>query len=152
MARVLASEKTRNELKEMMAGAGMADRSSLVRQAARLIVEEALEAEAEDVLGRGYYERGAVGRGYRSGYRQLFSRALGSKLRELRPDHENGGGQNNRPRRPDPNFVCGVNGSSRARRSKQHRRGTGHRAWHGAPVRQRACAGGFSRLGVSNSR
>ena len=53
----------------MMAGAGVADRSGLVRQAARLIVEEALEAEAEDALGRGYYERGAVGRGYRNGYR-----------------------------------------------------------------------------------
>jgi metal-responsive CopG/Arc/MetJ family transcriptional regulator len=55
MARVLASERTRNELKKMMAGEGMADRSSLVRQAARLIVEEALEAEAEDALGRSYY-------------------------------------------------------------------------------------------------
>ena len=69
MARVLASERTRNELKKMMAGEGMADRSSLVRQAARLIVEEALEAEAEDALGRSYYERGAFGRGYRNGYR-----------------------------------------------------------------------------------
>jgi putative transposase len=70
MARVLASERTRNELKKTMAGEGMADRSSLVRQAARLIVEEALEAEAEAALGRGYYERGAVGRGYRNGYRR----------------------------------------------------------------------------------
>jgi hypothetical protein len=32
----------------------VADRSSLVRQAARLIVEEALEKEAADALGRGY--------------------------------------------------------------------------------------------------
>lgn len=69
MARVLASQGTRNELKKMMAGEGMADRSSLVRQAARLIVEEALEAEAEDALGGSYYERGAFGRGYRNGYR-----------------------------------------------------------------------------------
>jgi hypothetical protein len=69
MVRVLAPERTRNELKKMMAGEGMVDRSSLVRQAARLIVEEALEAEAEDTLGRGYCERGAVGRGYRNGYR-----------------------------------------------------------------------------------
>lgn len=69
MARVTASERTRNELKKMMAGESVADRSSLVRQAARLIVEEALEAEAEEALGRGYYERGAQGRGYRNGYR-----------------------------------------------------------------------------------
>lgn len=69
MARVTASERTRNELKKMMAGEGVGDRSSMVRQAARLIVEEALEAEAEEVLGRGYYEHGAQGRGYRNGYR-----------------------------------------------------------------------------------
>lgn len=69
MARVPASEKTRNELKDMFAGNGPADRSRLVRQAARLIVEEALESEAGDALGRGYYERGAGARGYRNGYR-----------------------------------------------------------------------------------
>src|SRR5262249_52108055 len=45
------------------------DRSRLVRQAARLIVEEELEAEATEVLGREYYESGSSGRGYRNGYR-----------------------------------------------------------------------------------
>lgn len=69
MARVPMSEKTRNELKEMFAGKRSADRSGLVRQAARLIVEEALEAEAGAELGRGYYEHGAGARGYRNGYR-----------------------------------------------------------------------------------
>jgi len=69
MARVTASERTRNELKRLMAGESAGDRSGLVRQAARLIVEEALEAEAEQALGRGYYEHGAQGRGYRNGYR-----------------------------------------------------------------------------------
>ena len=63
------SERTRNELKEMFAGKRGADRSGLVRQAARLIVEEALEAEAGAELGRGYYEHGAGERGYRNGYR-----------------------------------------------------------------------------------
>ena len=70
MSRVPASQRTRNELKKMIAGESVADRSSLVRQAARLIVEEALEAEAEDALGRGYYEHGAQGHGYRNGYRR----------------------------------------------------------------------------------
>jgi hypothetical protein len=51
MARVPASEKTRNALKGMFAGKTAADKSSLVRQAARLIVEEALESEAADALG-----------------------------------------------------------------------------------------------------
>jgi putative transposase len=69
MARVPRSETTRNELKEMFGGKRSADRSGLIRQATRLIVEEALEAEASEVLGRGYYEHGANRRGYRNGYR-----------------------------------------------------------------------------------
>jgi len=45
-------------------------RSELVRLAARLIIEEALEGEARDALGRDYYACGAVpGVGYRNGYR-----------------------------------------------------------------------------------
>jgi putative transposase len=45
-------------------------RSELVRLAARLIIEEALEGGARDALGREYYGRGAVpGAGYRNGYR-----------------------------------------------------------------------------------
>ena len=67
MARVPAPERTRNESKGMFAGKGPADRSRLVRQAARPIVEGALGAEAADALGRGYYERGSSGRGYRLG-------------------------------------------------------------------------------------
>jgi transposase-like protein len=45
-------------------------RSELVRLAARLIIEEGLEGEARDTLGREYYARGArPGAGYRNGYR-----------------------------------------------------------------------------------
>jgi transposase-like protein len=45
-------------------------RSELVRLAARLIIEEALEGEARDAVGRDYYARGAApGTGYRNGYR-----------------------------------------------------------------------------------
>ena len=44
--------------------------SELVRLAARLIVEEALEGEAPDAVGRDYYARAAApGAGYRNGYR-----------------------------------------------------------------------------------
>lgn len=48
----------------------MADgRSELVRLVTWLIVEEALEGEALDALGRHYYARGAArGAGYRNGY------------------------------------------------------------------------------------
>ena len=69
MARVPASKKT-HALKEMCAGKTPADRSALVRQAARLIVQEALEKEAVESLGRGYYDERASDRcGYRNGYR-----------------------------------------------------------------------------------
>ena len=70
MARVPACERTRNALKDMFAGKTVADKSRLVRQAARLIVEEALEKEAVDALGSGYYEHVADRRGYRNGYRR----------------------------------------------------------------------------------
>ena len=47
-----------------------ADRGELVKLAARLIVEEALEEEVEDVLGRGYYAHGNEAGGHRNGYRR----------------------------------------------------------------------------------
>src|ERR1700756_3666682 len=72
MDRIPASERTREKLKALMEGRREAEdgRSELVRLAARLIIEEALEGEAKDALGRDYYARGAVpGAGYRNGYR-----------------------------------------------------------------------------------
>ena len=72
MERIPASERTRERLKALMGGEGESvdGGSALVRLAARLIIEEALEGEASDALGRGYYARGMVsGRGYRNGYR-----------------------------------------------------------------------------------
>ena len=72
MERIPASERTREKLKALMAGRSEAEdgRSQLVRLAARLIIEEALEGEARDALGRDYYARGGVpGAGYRNGYR-----------------------------------------------------------------------------------
>jgi putative transposase len=73
MERIPASERTRERLKALMEGESDAadGRSELVRLAARLIIEEALEGEAEDALGRGYYARGgAPEAGYRNGYRR----------------------------------------------------------------------------------
>ena len=72
MERIPASERTREKLKALMGGRSEAadSRSELVRLAARLMIEEALEGEAHDALGRDYYARGAVpGTGYRNGYR-----------------------------------------------------------------------------------
>jgi len=56
MARIPASEQTRKQIAEVLHGDF--DKSALWRNAVRLIVEEALEAEGTDVLGRGYDERG----------------------------------------------------------------------------------------------
>ena len=76
MARVPSSVGTRKRLRDMLAGdTSEIETSAFVRQAVRLMIEEALEAEVSDRLGRGYYERGSqvaeesVPRGYRNGVR-----------------------------------------------------------------------------------
>ena len=73
MERIPASERTREKLRALIEGRGEVEdeRSELVRLAARLIIEEALEGETRDALGRDYYARGArPGAGYRNGYRR----------------------------------------------------------------------------------
>jgi hypothetical protein len=69
MERIPASARTREKLRALMAGRSEVEdeRSELVRLAARLIIEEALEGETRDALGRDYYARGArPGAGYRN--------------------------------------------------------------------------------------
>ncbi|MGH8771843.1 MAG: transposase [Burkholderiales bacterium] len=66
MARVPASAATRKRLSALFNGEF--DKSNLMREAIRLIIEEALEAEVAQALGRGYYEHGEAS-GYRNGYR-----------------------------------------------------------------------------------
>ena len=70
--RLPASMGTRESLTDLIEGClSSADgRSELVKLATRLIVEEALEGESRDVLGRDYYEHGAApGQGWRNGVR-----------------------------------------------------------------------------------
>ena len=66
-----ASMNTRQQLSDLIEGrlSSPAGRAELVRFATRLIVEEALEAEAADALGRDYYEHGSGDGGYRNGNR-----------------------------------------------------------------------------------
>jgi transposase-like protein len=68
MKRIAATEKTRERLQALIDGrlGTGADRSDLVRLAVQLIIEEVLEAEARDKLGRERYERAE---GEPSGYR-----------------------------------------------------------------------------------
>jgi transposase-like protein len=70
--RIAASEATRERLEAVMAGRldEAEGRGELVRLAARLIIEEALEAEAGEALGRERYERAdGTPLGYRNGVR-----------------------------------------------------------------------------------
>jgi Transposase, Mutator family len=72
MERLSAPARTREELRALMNGdlGTAAGRGDLVHLALRLIVEEALEGEVSDVLGRERYERGEGEKaGYRNGYR-----------------------------------------------------------------------------------
>jgi len=72
MKRISAPEQTREHLRGLIEGRlGTApDRSSLVLLAARLILEEALEGEVRDEIGRERYERAdGEAKGYRNGYR-----------------------------------------------------------------------------------
>jgi transposase-like protein len=64
--------RTRQSLSDLIEGrlSSPDGRAELVRLATCLIVEEALEAESSDAVGRGYYEHGAApGQGYRNGSR-----------------------------------------------------------------------------------
>lgn len=67
--RIPASESTRKKIENLVSGNGDLGRSELVKLAAQLIIEEALEGEVEDRLGRGYYAHGAA-EGHRNGYRR----------------------------------------------------------------------------------
>ena len=72
MKRVSAPERTRERLRAIMDGRlGTApERSSLVLLAAQVILEEALEGEVRDEIGRERYARAAgEASGYRNGYR-----------------------------------------------------------------------------------
>jgi len=71
--RVPASMRSRQQLSDLIEGRlSSADgRAELVKLATRLIVEEALEAEAGDAVGREYYAHGgSSGGGYRNGNRR----------------------------------------------------------------------------------
>src|SRR5215203_4193277 len=73
MKRVSAPERTRERLRSLIDGRlGTApDRSNLMLLAAQLIVEEALEGEVRDEIGRERYERSeGEASGYRNGYRK----------------------------------------------------------------------------------
>jgi putative transposase len=71
--RIPPSEQTSQRIHSLLKeGVSGGIRSEFLRLAVRKLVEEALEAEVADELGRGYYERGPqkATEGYRNGYRR----------------------------------------------------------------------------------
>lgn len=70
--RIQASMRTRQSMSDLIEGhlSSPDACADLVKLATRLIVEEVLEAESRDALGREYYEHGAKpGQVYRNGHR-----------------------------------------------------------------------------------
>jgi transposase-like protein len=65
--------QTDQSIRQLLSGGSSGDvRSELIRLGVRRIVEEALEREVSDFLGREFYQReggGTAARGYRNGYR-----------------------------------------------------------------------------------
>ncbi len=72
MERVPPSQRTREEIRHLLEeGTSEEPSSKLIRLAVRRIVEEALEGEVRDHLGRDYYRHGnGQETGYRNGYRE----------------------------------------------------------------------------------
>jgi putative transposase len=69
--RIAPSEQMRQSLEDFLSGGVRQEESptsALLNLAARVVLQEALEAEQRDVLGRDRYERGSDGT-YRNGYR-----------------------------------------------------------------------------------
>lgn len=69
--RVPASHKTRKRIEALISGKSDSEleRSELIKLAAELIIEEALEGEVEELVEREYYARGGSS-GHRNGYRR----------------------------------------------------------------------------------
>lgn len=70
-SKIPPSQRKRNEIQDLLRN-GSTDGdllNQIIKQAASLILQEFLEQEASDYLGRGHYERKAEGQpGYRNGY------------------------------------------------------------------------------------
>src|SRR3954470_11380544 len=91
MARVVPSERLRRELDELLAGVGEHDDpvEAVARLGARLILQQALEDEVTEFLGRERYERadggGDAGASYRNGYEPKTVKTMSGPIKLERP-------------------------------------------------------------------
>src|SRR5689334_22742706 len=86
MNRIAPSETIRQDLAQLLAGGlrttDINPLGDMMRWAARLVLQEALEAEPSDFLGRGRYQREPQEekRGYRNGYELASLRTAEGRL------------------------------------------------------------------------
>src|SRR5438874_4907391 len=89
MARVVPSERLRRELDEVLAGVGECDDpvEAVARLGARLILQQALEDEVTEFLGRERYQRddGDGGAIYRNGYEPRTVKTTSEAMELERP-------------------------------------------------------------------
>src|ERR1039458_9391106 len=87
MEKVAPSERFRSELDEVLAGvSGEEDPIETVgRLGARLILQQALEDEVTEFLGRGRYERSDETVSHRNGYEQRTVKTTSGLMRLERP-------------------------------------------------------------------
>src|SRR5215216_4004945 len=86
MAKIVPSERLRRELDELLAGVGECDDpvEAVARLGARLIMQQALEDEVSEFLGRERYQR-ADGVIYRNGYEPRTVKTTSGKVKLERP-------------------------------------------------------------------
>lgn len=93
MERVSPSERLRRELETVLAGVGQQEDPIEVigRLGARLILQQALEAEVDQALGRARYERAEEVVAYRNGYEPRTVKTTSGSMVLERPRIRNGG-------------------------------------------------------------
>jgi len=92
MKRIPASQKMRKELEELLNG--RADKrsllSELIKKGAAIILQELLEEEVTEFLGRGHYERQKGGStGYRNGYEPFKIKTAEGEIHVYKPQVRN---------------------------------------------------------------
>src|SRR4051794_15118951 len=96
MAKIVPSERLRRELDEVLAGVGEHDDpvEAVARVGARLTLQQALEDEVTEFLGRARYERaeGEGGAIYRNGYEPRTVKTISGAMELERPRIRGGGG------------------------------------------------------------
>jgi transposase-like protein len=87
MASIVPSERLRRELQEIVAGVGEEEDpiEAIGRLGARLILQQALEEELSEFLGRERYERRGEPVSYRNGYERLTVKTTAGPLELERP-------------------------------------------------------------------